>query len=67
MSATGSTRKFGVQVRVTVNRERVWKWLKRSDGVRYEYDNADKAHETKNLCYPLSTIDEVRVAEIFES
>lgn len=61
-----NTRKFGVQVKVMVDRKPVWQWLQRSDGVRYEYDTADKAHETKELCYPLSTVDEVRVAEIFE-
>jgi hypothetical protein len=67
MSATGGIKKFGVQVKVMVNREWVWQWLKHSNGVRYEYDNADKARDTKEMCYPLSTINEVRVAEIIES
>lgn len=61
-------RKFGVQVKVWNPRTQSyeWFWCHPVGGPRYEYSTGEEAHRMKEDCYPLSSIDFVRVAEILE-
>ena len=61
-------RKFGVQVKVynPAKGEYEWLWMQPTGGPRYEWDSSDYAHRMKEMCYPLTTVEWVRVAEITE-
>ena len=61
-------RKFGVQVK-TYNPhkgEYEWLWMHPTGGPRYEWDSSNEAHRMKEMCYPQTTVEWVRVAEITE-
>ena len=59
-------RKFGIQVKIwnPGNQEYEWKWLHPTGKSRYEFVNSDTAHQMKEMCYPHTDTDLVRVCEI---
>lgn len=61
-------RRFGIQVKVwnPHKKEYEWLWMQPAGGPRYEYESYERAHRTREMCYPLTTNDWVRVAEITE-
>lgn len=61
-------RKFGVQVKVwnPHKGEYEWLWVHPAGGPRYEWDSSNEAHRMKEMCYPQTTVEWVRVAEITE-
>ena len=61
-------RKFGVQVKVwnPHKGEYEWLWMQPAGGPRYEWESSACAHRMKEMCYPLTTVEWVRVAEITE-
>lgn len=63
-----SSRKFGILVKTwnPHKQEYVWLWAHPSGGPRYEFESGDKAHRTKQMCYPGASVEWVRVAEITE-
>ena len=60
--------KFGVQVKVwnPHKGEYEWLWMQPPGGPRYEWGSGDEAHRMKEMCYPLTTVEWVRVAQITE-
>ena len=61
--------KYGIQVKIwnPQKSEYVWLWVHPVGGTRYEYEDADKAHRMKEMCYPQSTNDWVKVSVINDS
>lgn len=60
--------KFGIQVKVwdPLKSEYVWFWLHSPGLPRYEWESLMEANRMKEMCYPLTTSDWVRVTEIVE-
>lgn len=59
---------FGIQIKVysPSKQKDEWLWCSTSSGERYEFATGEEAHRMKEMCYPESTVDKVRVAEIKE-
>ena len=59
---------FGVRIKIwnPAKREYEWLWMQPTKGPRYAWSTENEARRMKEMCYPLTTNDWVRVAKITE-
>ena len=59
---------WGIKVKVwnPNAQDYAWFWLHPTGGNRYEFDSRESAQKTKEMCYPLTTSEWVKVVEITE-
>ncbi len=64
-----STKKFGIRVKYynPAKKDYEWSWVHPPGEPHYEFETSESAHRMKEMCYPLSTTDWVRVEEIFDA